>query len=146
MTTETNQVTNIDGQQFSPVVVTPALNFPTLAAVEAGTGFTTGQCLGFVVDQLALDPGYAWSWHCALAMSYRDSGGDILIAQKASAQFLSILSQNKIDMTKNENYIDWMKRYDAEHAVITAGMEAVTGTGALVIEDGATADAAPDSN
>lgn len=34
------------------------------------------------------DAGYAWSWHCSIAMAFVDEGGDQVLANKAAARFM----------------------------------------------------------
>jgi hypothetical protein len=48
------------------------------------------------------DPGYAWAWHCNLAMAAFDRGVDHLTANRSAA--LSMKHFFDIDMTKDGNY------------------------------------------
>lgn len=45
------------------------------------------------------DPGYAWTWHCNIAMAAVDEGVDHMTANKLAARFLMILTG--VDTTKN---------------------------------------------
>ncbi len=53
------------------------------------------------------DPGYAWSWHCNLAMSAYDEGLPKPAANRSAARFMSLAFD--IDMTKHEFFPDTQK-------------------------------------
>lgn len=36
------------------------------------------------------DPGFAWSWHCNVAMCVMDEGGDYAMANKAASRFMKL--------------------------------------------------------
>lgn len=49
-----------------------------------------------------LDPAYAWSWHCNLAMSFFDEGGDKPAANRGAARFMQLLFG--VDTSKHEHF------------------------------------------
>lgn len=126
----------------APVVVTPSANFPTAKELEAGAEITCAMMVAGVVSYLVNDPEYAMSWHAALSMSIRDEGVDAYKANRAAAAFLAMLTQGKLDMTKNEDYIALIKSYDLQLAAM--GIEQAKETlrqanqGPLEIEDSPT--------
>ena len=52
-----------------------------------------------VCNAIRNDPGYAWSWHCNIAMAAVDEGVNHMAANKLAARFLMILTG--VDTTKN---------------------------------------------
>ncbi len=50
------------------------------------------------------DPGYAWSWHCNIAMASFDEGLSRSKANLAAARFMKLAFD--IDMTKHEHFAD----------------------------------------
>ena len=57
------------------------------------------------------DHGYAWSWHCNLAMAVYDAGCDPVIANKGAARFMQTVFG--LDMTAFVEYQDIMERHHA---------------------------------
>ena len=45
-----------------------------------------------VLAAMQSDPDYAWSWHCNVAMSFVDAGGDHYIANQGAARFMKLLA------------------------------------------------------
>lgn len=45
-----------------------------------------------VIAAMKADPGYAWSWHCNVAMSFVDAGGDHYTANQGAARFMRLLA------------------------------------------------------
>ena len=45
-----------------------------------------------VTDAMRADPGYAWSWHCNIAMAFVDEGGEHAMANHAAARFMRLLA------------------------------------------------------
>ena len=48
-----------------------------------------GKAIETLSAQMKSDPGYAWSWHCNLAMLAVDAGAKHGAANKRAAQFMS---------------------------------------------------------
>ena len=57
------------------------------------------ESMATVSNAIRNDPGYAWSWHCNIAMAAVDEGVDHMTANKLAARFLMILTG--VDTTKN---------------------------------------------
>lgn len=57
------------------------------------------ESMATVTNAIRNDPGYAWSWHCNIAMAAMDEGVDHMAANKLAARFLMILTG--VDTTKN---------------------------------------------
>lgn len=53
---------------------------------------------------IRLDESYAWSWHCNLAMSFFDEGGDRAVANRGAARFMRLLFG--VDTTKHPHFAD----------------------------------------
>ena len=64
--------------------------------------------MAIVKAMIAMDPSYAWSWHCNLVMSFVDEGCPKAVAMMGSARFLSILAQ--IDIKKDVRFIEEYSR------------------------------------
>ena len=62
----------------------------TLAAQPAPSGVP--QAVQIVIDAMRADPDYAWSWHCNVAMSFVDAGGDAYAANQGAARFMRLLA------------------------------------------------------
>jgi hypothetical protein len=45
-----------------------------------------------VIAAMRADPGYAWTWHCNIAMAFVDEGGDHALADHAAARFMRLLA------------------------------------------------------
>jgi hypothetical protein len=45
-----------------------------------------------VIGAMQTDPGYAWSWHCNVAMAFVDAGGDHYTANQGAARFMRLLA------------------------------------------------------
>lgn len=122
-----------------PVVVTPSANFPTAQQLRDGADITVGMVNAALVSFLEDDPELAWSWHNALSQSIRDQGVDAYKANRGAAAFLALYTGGKVDMTKNEHYINLIKSYDKQLAAM--GIEEAKATlraanqGPIEIED-----------
>ena len=46
------------------------------------------QAFNAIKEAMASDPGYAWSWHCNIAMASVDEGMEHDAANKAAARFM----------------------------------------------------------
>ena len=57
------------------------------------------ESMATVTNAIRNDPGYAWSWHCNIAMAAMDEGVNHMAANKLAARFLMILTG--VDTTKN---------------------------------------------
>ena len=57
------------------------------------------ESMATVSNAIRNDPGYAWTWHCNIAMAAVDEGVDHMTANKLAARFLMILTG--VDTTKN---------------------------------------------
>ena len=53
------------------------------------------------------DFGYAWAWHCNLAMASYDEGLDLAAANRAAARFIRILLD--YDITESEEFKNTQK-------------------------------------
>ena len=60
------------------------------------------ESMATVTNAIRNDPGYAWSWHCNIAMAAVDEGVDHMTANKLAARFLMILTG--VDTTKNPHF------------------------------------------
>ena len=60
------------------------------------------ESMATVTNAIRNDPGYAWSWHCNIAMAAVDEGVDHMAANKLAARFLMILTG--VDTTKNPHF------------------------------------------
>ena len=60
------------------------------------------ESMATVSNAIRNDPGYAWSWHCNIAMAAMDEGVDHMTANKLAARFLMILTG--VDTTKNPDF------------------------------------------
>ena len=60
------------------------------------------ESMATVSNAIRNDPGYAWSWHCNIAMAAMDEGVDHMTANKLAARFLMILTG--VDTTKNPHF------------------------------------------
>ena len=60
------------------------------------------ESMATVTNAIRNDPGYAWSWHCNIAMAAMDEGVDHMAANKLAARFLMILTG--VDTTKNPHF------------------------------------------
>lgn len=67
-----------------------------LGDVEVPKAFET------LKNAMSLDHGYAWGWHCNIAMSFVDEGGTRELGNKAAARFMQIAFG--IDTSKFEEY------------------------------------------
>lgn len=50
------------------------------------------EAMNTVITAMQADPGYAWSWHCNVAMAFVDAGGDPYIANQGAARFMRLLA------------------------------------------------------
>lgn len=66
----------------------------------------------FCVIETAIkqDHGYAWTWHCNIAMGFYDVGGEHKLANEGAARFMMVAFG--VDMTACQEYRDLMKAYD----------------------------------
>ena len=60
------------------------------------------ESMATVSNAIRNDPGYAWSWHCNIAMAAVDEGVNHMAANKLAARFLMILTG--VDTTKNPHF------------------------------------------
>ena len=60
------------------------------------------ESMATVTNAIRNDPGYAWSWHCNIAMAAMDEGVNHMAANKLAARFLMILTG--VDTTKNPHF------------------------------------------
>ena len=60
------------------------------------------ESMATVSNAIRNDPGYAWSWHCNIAMAAMDEGVNHMAANKLAARFLMILTG--VDTTKNPHF------------------------------------------
>lgn len=60
------------------------------------------ESMATVTNAIRNDPGYAWSWHCNIAMAAVDEGVNHMAANKLAARFLMILTG--VDTTKNPHF------------------------------------------
>jgi hypothetical protein len=63
-----------------------------------------------VIQAAMQDRQYAWAWHCNIAMSFYDVGGDHLLANKAAVRFMQIAF--KADTSIFEEYQDILAKYE----------------------------------
>lgn len=45
-----------------------------------------------VIEAMQVDPEYAWSWHCNIAMAFVDAGGDHYTGNQGAARFMKMLA------------------------------------------------------
>lgn len=45
-----------------------------------------------VIEAMQVDPEYAWSWHCNIAMAFVDAGGDHYTGNQGAALFIKMLA------------------------------------------------------
>ena len=69
-------------------------------------GITTRDAFNVVRKAIQMDNGYAWSWHCNIAVSSMDEGLDHRAANRAAARFMFTCFD--VDTTKFKEYIDIM--------------------------------------
>ena len=60
------------------------------------------ESMATVTNAIRNDPGYAWTWHCNIAMAAMDEGVNHMAANKLAARFLMILTG--VDTTKNPHF------------------------------------------
>jgi hypothetical protein len=53
---------------------------------------TVPNAMQTVIGAMQADPGYAWSWHCNVAMAFVDAGGDHYTANQGAALFMRLLA------------------------------------------------------
>lgn len=83
--------TTIDCDWGDAVRSMPPGSYPLfLAAPEAPA--STAAAMQIVIDAMRADPDYAWSWHCNVAMSFVDAGGDRYTANQGAARFMRLLA------------------------------------------------------
>jgi hypothetical protein len=72
-----------------------------------------GKAIETLSAQMKSDPGYAWSWHCNLAMLAVDAGAKHGAANRQAAQFMSNVFD--VDTSLDEKYksADWYAKGDA---------------------------------
>ncbi len=51
------------------------------------------QAVQTVIQAMQDDPGYAWCWHCNIAMAFVDAGGDRYTANQGAARFLEMFAK-----------------------------------------------------
>jgi hypothetical protein len=51
------------------------------------------QAVQTVIQAMQDDPGYAWAWHCNIAMAFVDAGGDRYTANQGAARFLEMFAK-----------------------------------------------------
>jgi hypothetical protein len=51
------------------------------------------QAVQTVIQAMQDDPGYAWGWHCNIAMAFVDAGGDRYTANQGAARFLEMFAK-----------------------------------------------------
>lgn len=59
---------------------------------KGGTAEPVAQAMQTVTAAMRADPGYAWSWHCNIAMAYVDAGGDRTIGNQGAERFMRLLA------------------------------------------------------
>lgn len=50
------------------------------------------KAMNVVIAAMQADPGYAWSWHCNIAMAYVDEGVNRDVANQGAARFMKLLA------------------------------------------------------
>lgn len=69
-----------------------------------------------VTKAMREDQSYAWGWHCNLAMAMRDEGVDAMVAERAAARFLQILTTGvgveSIDTRQFDEYKSFEQQYN----------------------------------
>lgn len=76
--------------------------FASLPAPQAVQAIKTPEAFQALAAALAADPGYAWSWHCAVWASAHDEGMETGAANRAAARFMHMAFA--IDTSKNANF------------------------------------------
>lgn len=74
---------------------------------EYQDGISAGQAVATLSSCFASDPGFAWGWHCNLAMAAQDEGLDHVAANRAAARFM--YAAFGIDTTKCDEYAAFLK-------------------------------------
>lgn len=62
------------------------------AALDAEPLESVPQAMQTVIAAMQADPSYAWSWHCNVAMTYVDAGGDRYTGNQGAARFMKLLA------------------------------------------------------
>lgn len=72
---------------------------------------TIQDAMDVVTNHVRFDNGYAWSWHCNIAMASVDAGMSHKEANKAAARFMQLAFQT--DVTQFPEYLAIMEDQDA---------------------------------
>ena len=62
------------------------------AVLDAEPLESVPQAMQTVIAAMQADPSYAWSWHCNVAMTYVDAGGDRYTGNQGAARFMKLLA------------------------------------------------------
>ena len=57
-----------------------------------------------LIAALKADLYFAWTYHCNIAMAFRDEGGDYKVANRAAARFMKLWAD--VDTTKHPGYFE----------------------------------------
>ena len=71
--------------------------------VRSGAIPSIREGMAVISQHMTIDPGYAWSWHCNLAMMIRDCGVNAKDANMATAQFMK--QAFEVDTTNHPTYL-----------------------------------------
>jgi hypothetical protein len=93
-------------QAVQPIAKTghPSWEHAVARAIESATldAVPVPQAMAIVTKALQEDAGYAWSWHCNVAMAAVDEGMEHYAANQAAARFMYSLAN--VDTTKHPGF------------------------------------------
>lgn len=94
--------TSVDEDSADPCVTAEYTGATSEVAEHVETNVSLANAFSELQTAMHQDPSYAWAWHCNLAMSFIDAGGDAITGNCGAARFMQ--TAFSIDTTKHEAF------------------------------------------